>query len=375
MNVRATVAMLAAAFLIAGPVGGAAQTAIPYKLGVTFPLTGPLVTLIASSRVAVELAVDEINKAGGVKGHPLQLVFEDSQGTPQGGVAAMRKLVEVDGIQAILTIFTNVVTAQMPLGDQLKVPTLSSIESPGLVNRSQYSFAHSQTVALEAPLLLTYWKGSGYKRVYSFLGNNAFGQLVEPIVKQLASDVGAEYAGAFIDLNQTDYRGTIAKARDFNPDVIFLNAQGSTAETQVIRQIRELNITAPIYNPGNAFQDRSWRAAVGPYVEGMYFSGMNIDSRTSPAFVKAFHERAGYDPTYIAAEWYDIVRMYAYAIGKAGYNGEGIRDAIASMRGVPSVFGGNIVMGSDHYSASTGMGIWLVKGGQLIKAPPPTRKR
>jgi branched-chain amino acid transport system substrate-binding protein len=370
---RTIVAALAAALLLAGPLGGNAQTNAPYKLGATFPLTGPLVTLVGASKAGVDLAVAEINAAGGVKGHPLQVVYEDSQGTPQGGVAAMRKLVEVDGVQAIMTIFTNVVTAQMPLSDQLKVPTLSTIESPGLVNRSQYSFAHTQTVGLEAPLIRDYWKRAGYKRVYAFLGNNAFGQIIEPIVKQLAADVGAEYGETFLDLNQTDYRGSIAKAKDFNPDVLFVTAQGSQAETAAIRQIRELNITAPIFNPGNYFQDRSWRTAVGPYVEGMFFAGLNIDSRVNPKFVKAFHASAGYDPTYIAAEWYDIVHIYAYAIGKAGYNGEAIRNAVAGISGVPSVFGGNIVMGSDHYSTSSGMGIWLVKAGKLIKAPAPKR--
>lgn len=48
-----------------------------------------------------------------------------------------------------------------------------------------------------------------------------------------------------------------------------------------------------------------------------------------------------------------------------------IRSIIASIDGVPSVFGGKIVMGKDHYSTSSGMGIWLVKAGKLIKAPPP----
>lgn len=369
----AFLASLAATGALGAPAAArAAQaTGTPYKIGVTFPLTGPLATLIANARGGPELAAAEINAAGGVQGHPLELVFEDTLGTPEGGIAAMRKLVQVDGVQAILTVFTNVVTAQMPLGDALKIPTMSTVESPGLVTKSQFSFAHTQTISTEAPLIRDYWKKAGYKRVYAFIGNNAYGQLIEPTVKRIAVDIGADYGEAFVDLNQSDFRGTIAKARDFNPDVLFISAQGSSAETSVIRQVRELNITAPIYNPGNYFYDHSWRAAVGPYVEGMYFVGLNVDSRVNPTFVRRY--RAKYDsfPTYIAAEMYDIVKIYAYAIGKAGYNGAAIRDVIANLDGVPSVFGGKIKMGADHYSISSTMDVWNVRRGQLKKAPSP----
>jgi branched-chain amino acid transport system substrate-binding protein len=365
-----SLAAVGAVGAVPGVASAAPASGTPYKIGVTFPLSGPLATLITNARGGPELAVEQINAAGGVNGHPLELVYEDTQGTPEGGIAAMRKLVQVNGVQAVLTIFTNVVTAQMPLADALKVPTMSTVESPGLVTKSQFSFAHTQTINTEAPLLAKYWKAAGYKKLYAFIGNNAYGQLIEPTVKKVANDLGMEYAESFIDLNQTDYRGVIAKARDFNPDMVFVSAQGSSAETAVIRQIRELDITAPIYDPGNYFYDRSWRAAVGPYVNGMYFVGLNMDSRINPAFVEAFKKKNGQSPTYIAAELYDIIKIYAYAIGKVGYNGVAIRDVIANLNGLPSVFGGKIQMGADHYSISSTMDVWNVRGGELLHALP-----
>lgn len=80
---------------------GLAQTVgtEPYKIGVTFPLTGPLTTSGTQYVPAAEVAVSHVNRAGGIHGHPLQLVVEDSLGTPEGGIAAMRKLVQVDGVQ------------------------------------------------------------------------------------------------------------------------------------------------------------------------------------------------------------------------------------------------------------------------------------
>lgn len=89
----------------------------------------------------------------------------------------MRKLVDVDGVQAIVTNFTNTVTAQLPLADQLKVPIFAPIETPGLLSSSPYSFAHSATIAQIGAMLRDYWKKVGYKRIYALLLNNGFGHL------------------------------------------------------------------------------------------------------------------------------------------------------------------------------------------------------
>ena len=112
--------LLGAQFAAAGAVGSAQPArAEPYKIGMTFPQTGPLASVSIEYIPGAQIAADDVNRSGGVKGHPLQIVVEDTQSSPQGGVAAMRKLVQVDGVQAIITIYTNVVTAQMPLADQL----------------------------------------------------------------------------------------------------------------------------------------------------------------------------------------------------------------------------------------------------------------
>jgi branched-chain amino acid transport system substrate-binding protein len=360
----------AGAALALGPRPSFAQPAKlePYKIGVTYPLTGPLAVNTPAVYAGAELAVANVNRTGGVKGHPLQLVAEDTQGSAQGGVAAMRKLVQVDGVQAILTIFTNVVTAQMPLADQLKVPFISPIETPGLVGKAQYSFAHSQTMAIEGPLLQQYWKTKGYKRIFAFYGNNGFGQLIEPMVKPLAVNAGAEYANAFLDMSGTDFRGPITRAKEFNPDAIFITAQGSAVEIAAIKQIRELGINAPMYNGSNFYYDPAWRIACGPYTENMYFVGFNVDKVAGKDFIKAYKAKEGVQPGYQPGEVYDAVHMYAWAIGKAGYNGEGIRNQIAALNGeVPSVLGGNIAMGADHYTSLAGIALWQVRKGIQIK--------
>jgi branched-chain amino acid transport system substrate-binding protein len=364
---RRSVLSAFAASLVAVPQRGIAQQAGPLKIGFTVPLTGPLTNISATSIASLEMGIASANKAGGAKGRQLVLATEDTQGTPAGGIAALRKLVQVDGVQAIVTIYTNVVVAQMPLADELKVPTISPIEIPDIVSKSQYSFAHSQTIALEAPLLRDFWKRRSYKKIYALLPNNSYGTTVSPIVNQVAVDSGAAYTEALYDLAATDYRGVVTRVRENDPDAIFISGQGSIAETKLMQQLREGGVKAPFFNPANNYFEPSWNAAGKAYAEGMYYCGLNVDEKANPDFVREAKAKLGHFPTYPVAEFYDMARIYAFAINKGGYSGPAIRDAVATLTGFPSAMGGRISMGPDHYSRVGSIGLWQVRDGQLVR--------
>lgn len=271
----------AAALLLAFPQSGTAQTSLEtYKIGVTYPLTGPFVSSAQAMLSAAELAVSDINRTGGIKGHPLQLVVEDSKGTPEGGILAMRKVVQVDGVQAILTIYTNVVMAQLPLADQLKVPLLSTIEAPGLMSKWKYGFQHADSIATHTSMLRDYWRATHVRRVFGFYPNNAFGPLVNQSAQTAADGAGAQYLSVSFNPGETDYRGSIARAKDFQPDTIYIGAQGGVDES------------------------------------------------------------------------------------------EAIRNALASLTGVRSVFGGEITMDAERYSVPANLGLWRVRDGKLIRIWP-----
>jgi branched-chain amino acid transport system substrate-binding protein len=375
MHARTVVGLLLAAATALVPLAGASQSATPYKIGMTFPLTGPLASVSTEYIPGAQLAAEDINRHGGVKGHPIQIVVEDTQSTPQGGVAAMRKLVEVDGVQAIVTIYTNVVTAQMPLADQLKVPTLSNILTPGLVSRSQFSFVHQATMESVSPVLERFWRAHHVKRVYGIFSDNAFGQQFAPLARATAERAGAAFAVGFLDLTVSDYRGVAVRAKEFNPDAFFIAAQGGQAETTAIRQLRELGLTVPMYNAAVFYQERSWREAVGAYSEGMYFAGVAVPDGIAHAFIAGYRAKTGFNPDYNAAQEYDIVKLFADAIAKSSYNGQAIRNVLATSTGVPSVFGGTISMGPDHYTVTSSVGLWQVRKGRLVAVDGGSARR
>jgi ABC-type branched-subunit amino acid transport system substrate-binding protein len=122
-----------------------------------------------------------------------------------------------------------------------------------------------------------------------------------------------------------------------------------------------------MYNAAVFYQERSWRVAVGAYSEGMYFAGVAVPDGIAHAFIAAYRAKTGYTPDYNAAQLYDMVKMYAAAIAKSSYDGQAIRNAIVSSTGVPSVFGGTITMGPNHYTVTSSVGLWQVRGGRLVR--------
>jgi branched-chain amino acid transport system substrate-binding protein len=357
-------ALLLAAAPVALTGRASAQTATPYKIGMTFPLTGSLAPSSAVYVPAAEVAVLAINRAGGINGHPLQIVAEDTAGTPEGGVAAMRKLVQVDGVQAILSIYTNVVTAQIPLAAQLKVPFLCTAQAPNLMNKSDYSFAHAETIPSTVALYKEHWRKTRAKRIYDLVPNNAVGPYVSTEAKKAAASLGAEYAESTFNYGTGDYRGLVARVKEFNPDAILLTTQGGIDDTLIVKQLRETGVNAPVGLSANFYDEPAWRAGMGPYISGIVMAGVAIDPNAGKRFIDDYRIKTGRFPAAIAGEVYDTAVMMATAIKEGGYNGEAIAQKLATLKGVPSVLGGTITMDPDHYSPPQNA-LWVVRNDKV----------
>ena len=357
-------AILSAATL--APRAVLAQNA-PYKLGVSWPLTGPLAAVSVDYLKGAQFAVDDVNKSGGVKGHHLQLVVEDSAATPQGGITAMRKLIQVDGVQAMMTIFTNVVTAQIPLAEQVKVPFLCTVETDALRNKSPYAFQHAATISNKGRLFADYWRSTKVKSVYGLVVNNSAGPFFSNIAKAGTQAVGATYTESSYNDGESDYRGLVARTKAARPDCVFVAELGGLSGAQIIRQLREGGVTAPVIMPGIFFDEPGWRNAVGSYIGSVIESGLTFDERNGHQFMTAYRAKTGLKPSYQSGENYEIIKMFALAISRSSYNGEAIRNALTQLKNVPSVFGGTYSMDASNYSVPEGDGLWQVRGGKLVR--------
>jgi branched-chain amino acid transport system substrate-binding protein len=341
----------------------------PIKIGLTVALSGPFANTVAEYLPAFQLGADAVNAGGGIRGRKVQLLIEDSQGTPQGGIAGMRKLTQVDGVVGMLTIFTNVVTAQIPLAEQLQMPTVGIVEAPNVVNNAAFVFAHGARTAKADALFREYWKAHGFKRIYAFLGNNATGQVLAPSFRDNARAAGADAEVAFINLGDADYRGELTRAREWKPDAFYFNTSGAIADSVIIRQARELGLNQQFFTSSNFYTTHGWRIAAGPYTEGMIFGGPRIDVSVPVArdFVRAYRTKMGFEPGYAAGTMFDAPRILCWGIEHASGGGVALRDTLAKMSGVTSSLGGELSMGPDHYTVIPSAAVWQVRHGVEVK--------
>lgn len=370
---RATAAVpvaTAAAAITAAPAQAAKPASgDPYKLGVTFPLSGPQAAWGTIIVPIMEIAVQDINAAGGVNGRPLSLVVEDSKGDPQAAVSAMRKVVQVDRVPVVLTIFTNVVTAQIPLAEQLKTPIISTVESPGLAGKSEWNFVNSVLLTDTLPLLSQHWKNKGVKKLFAFIPNTAIAEFGSPLIKQEMQKLGVQYEEAQFKLGETDYRGLIARAKDFSPDAIFVWGHGTVDEAVIMRQVRELGIQAPLYAGCGCPTVKSYREALGEVGEGLIFGSLKYDKQAAAKVISAYKERLGFEPDYAAIEWYDIVHMTAEAIKRNGYTGDGIRQGLAGIKDFPSIGGGQLSFDETGQTQQQ-VALYQMKGQEIVEIQP-----
>lgn len=281
----------------------------------------------------------------------------------------MRKLAQVDGAAAMLTIFTNVVTAQIPLAEELQMPTVGIVEAPNVVNNAKFVFAHGSRTAKVDVLFRDYWQKHGFKRIFAFLGNNATGQALVGSVRENATGAGAEFEVTFINLGDSDYRGALTRAREWKPDAFYINTSGSIADAAILRQARELGLNQQFFSSSNFYTSRGWRLAAGPYAEGMIFGGPRIDIRVAEArdFVRAYRTRMGFEPGYAAGLMFDAPRIAGWGLNHADANGPAVRDAIAKMTGLTSSLGGELAMGPDHYTVLPSIAVWQVRKGVEVQ--------
>lgn len=226
LHVRVGAAVMAAALVAAGP----ALAESKLKLGAVFPLTGELADYGPAAKTGVDLAIAEINKAGGVLGAPVALSIADDQTSPQAGVDAAQKLVSVEKVNAIIGpmgsgVFIPVAkTVTIPAGIPLITgsatsPVISTLDSKGLTLRTVPSDAF-QGVALAQVA-----KDKGYKSVGVLYVNNDYGKgLSETFEKSFTKAGGKVTANVAFEPKQASFRGEVQKAATGKPEALVVIA-------------------------------------------------------------------------------------------------------------------------------------------------------
>ena len=308
------------------------------RIGVIFPLTGDAASYGDKGRKAIELSVDEINSSVST-GMKVSAIFEDSRAEPKMGVAAIKKLIDVNKVSAVVGDIVSAVTLPAaPIAESNKVLLMAPTSSaPALTNAGDYIYRIWPSDLVEGTAIATFAIDHGYRSAAILHLNNDYGQAIADIFKKTFEGKGGKVLlNEGYLANATDFRTVLAKIKNAKPDVIYV--AGYYADTSVIlKQAKELAIKAQFLGT-TAIEDDKFLELAGTAAEGIIYplaTGFDPASNSPvvQAFVKAFETKYGYKPGWVEAHCYDAFKLVYTAASqvKGPINGTQIKDKIDQM--------------------------------------------
>jgi branched-chain amino acid transport system substrate-binding protein len=323
-----------------------AENAVPIRIGVSTPLTGNFAENGRGTQVALQMAVEEINAKGGVKGRPIELVIHDSKSDPTQSAQIATMFTEDKTILAEIGDFSSgACIAAAPIYEDAGMVQLSPTASnPDFTIQGRYMFSIFGKTTDEGKfiadyLLKKYMKTKNVAIVYvnSDWGVGAYEILSARLAEGGVNEVAAE---TFFE-GEKDFNAIFTKIRQVNPDAIML-LMGYDSGSVAIRQIRRMDWNVQTAISGLAYSEQLISLG-GKDVEGVLSEiGFVIDD-TSPelaAFANEFKKRAGFSPNMMMTCAYDAMYMLTAAMENcATLDRAAIRDALFALKGFMGLTG------------------------------------
>jgi branched-chain amino acid transport system substrate-binding protein len=328
-------------------------------------------------RLAAELAVKEINAAGGIKGRPLELVERDDHGDPDSSVAVAAALYESDVLAVVGGAYSSLALAAAPVyngGRRPLVQLSPSASSPLLTQAGDYTFRLCPSDLAYGAALARFAQDKGLRRAAVFYVNDEYGRGVRRTFAAEFSRIGGEV----LELDpflaaRPDVGPYLDRIRRERRALVLVLAANQTEGLAVLRQIQAARLGLPVLaGDGMVGAERTDPSLMeGVLVSSAYLMGSTWDG--NPRFVEAYRAafpKAG-PPDQGAAASYDAVRLLAQVIGEAGADRRRVRDELARVGNGGPAFTG--VMGSIGFDAAgdaptLGVQIGVARNGELVPA-------
>jgi branched-chain amino acid transport system substrate-binding protein len=303
---------------------GGSSAAAPIKVGVLTSLTANFAQWGIQFRAGAALAVNEINRKGGVKGRLLNLAVADDQSIPNGGIDGFRKLTQQDKVVSVGGVVgSNVGLATARLAEQAKVPLflLRAGDDTILTTKSRYTFRTCLPPAQEdAPPILELAQQRGVKSVGAIIADYAWGQAFKNALEDTWDGVSD------IKLN---IQVAPLPATDFTPYLRALGNVGLIVATghppgggAILAQSGQLGMKAPVIGAYSPFSLTAKAAGSSAYGRWADFKCMNVASKAYRAlakrYLRTFPQNGFFEDE--AMQGYAYVRVIAEAVGKVGTN-------------------------------------------------------
>lgn len=313
---------------------GAAANDGAVKIASMGPLTGDLAYIGENMLAAAQIAVEEINKAGGIKGAKLELVVEDSKCDPKEAVTAGNKLINVDKVSVVIGgLCSSETLALAPIAEKSKVVLFSAASTnPKITEAGDYIFRDVPSDAFQGVYAAQYVKNTlKINRVALLKTLTDWGLGVNDAFKaefiKLGGTITAEES---FPMDSRDIRGQIVKIKESSPELIYFVSYTEGAIVG-IRQLRELGVKVQIFG-ADAWSDLNIWESVKTDGDGTMY--LEPENKSYPqTFIDAMNAKTGGKAINVyAPRTYDAVKMIASVIEKVGNDPTAIKNALYQVK-------------------------------------------
>ena len=321
MNQKLAVLTLVVGLVVGLAVPAGAADSI--KIGFHAPLTGFAASDGKSATEGAQLAVGQINAAGGVLGRPLELVVYDDEAKPAQAIPIANKLIGQDRVVVgISGSYSGATRSAAGIFQEAKIPYISAYGiHPDITRAGEYVFRTSFLGHIQgkagAKLI---GEMMGKKRVVMITLQNDFGQSLAAGFSEKAPDFGIQIVGSYqYSIKDRQFGAIVAKVKADNPEAIYASGYYFTAGP-LVSQLRAAGVTCPVIGQ-EGYDSQKFIEIAGKAAEGVIITTSLDRDSTVPEtadFITAFEKQAGFKADMVAASGHTAVKVAADAIARAG---------------------------------------------------------
>jgi len=302
---------------------GAAVGENPIKIGVPVGLSGANSVVAPSVVQSAELAVEEINKAGGVLGRNLALEVADDGSGAAGAQKAFDSLVFQKKVDVLISMETSAArNAGLPIVQRGKTPFIYTSFYEGR-SCNPYMYVNAWVPEQQVPPIVDQFMAANNAKSFFLIGSDyAFGRGMLQFTRAYIEKKGGKVVGEeYLPMDGTDWTPIISKLRASGADALITSTAGGAPNVTLTKQLRAAGVTMPY---GNLAVDEGTAKSMGGDAAGIFISASYVTSIDAPANVKflaAMKAKFGGElktPNDLSVPEYEAVYAYKAAVEKAG---------------------------------------------------------
>ncbi len=292
-------------------------------IGVPVGLSGANSVVAPSVVQAAELAVEEINAAGGVLGKKLALEVADDASGAAGAQKAFDSLIFQKEVDVVISMETSAArNAALPVVSKGDVPYIYTSFYEGKSCNANL-FVNAWVPEQQVPPVVDHFMKTQSAKKFFLIGSDyAFGRGMLEFTRNYIEKTGGSVVGEeYLPMDGTDWTPIISKLKASGAEAIITSTAGGAPNVTLTKQMRSAGIALPY---GNLAVDEGTAKSMGTDAEGIFLSASyvtGIDSPANKAFLAAMEKKFGADlktPNDLSVPEYEGVYLYKAAVEKAG---------------------------------------------------------